>query len=213
MPDAFDATGDFTVIVDAVEAVTLLRRGSPVQVNVATAWRYTDRRSETEHSGGYAVQADVEWQFEWDATTKLPQLGDRIRDGAGECYTVLAVNRLQAATRLRLETRSLRIAHGLDCLVDIEQAVWEDLGSGPEVTGWTTFRPAVHARIQPLETTVDETTNPITSTATYRVLLDDDAPLDHHHRIVAGNGTVYRLLNYTGAERIDALPVATVRRE
>ena len=213
MPAAFDPTGDFSAIIDAAEPITLLRRGSPVEVSIAKAWRYTDRRGEAEPSGGYAAQANVEWQFEWDPATKLPHLGDRIRDGAGECYTVLAVNRLQAATRLRLETRSLRIAHRLDCLVNIELAVWEDLGSGPEITGWTTFRPAVHARVQPDEVIVDETSNPITSTATYHVLLDDDAPLDHNHRIVAGDGTVYRLLSYADAERIDQLPVAMVRRE
>ena len=194
MPANLDFTGDFSAIVDAAESVSLLRRDASTQVAIATAWRYADRRSEAEPAGGFAVQADVEWQFEWDAATKLPQIGDRLRDSTGECYTVLAVNRLQGNTRIRLETRSLRIAHGLDCLVDIEQAMWEDLGSGMEITGWTTFRPAVHARIQPAETTVDETTDPTTSTTTYRILLDDDATLDHNHRIVAGDGAVYRMV-------------------
>ncbi len=209
MPIELDLTGDFSTILDAAESVTLLKRGTSSQTVIATAWRYTDRRAEAEPSGGYTIRADVEWQFEWPADTTLPQLGDRIKDDAGECYTLLAVNRLQGNTRLRCETRSLRIAHGLDCLVDIEQAVW---GEG-EITGWTTFRPAVHARIQPQETTVDETADPITSTATFRILLDDDAPLDHNHRIVAAGGTVYRLLSYEQAERIDRLPVALVRRE
>lgn len=213
MPANLNLTGHFSAIVDAAEAVTLLRRGSSAEEAIAIAWRYADRRSEAEPTGGYVVQADVEWQFEWSDATKLPQLGDRLRDASGECYTVFAVNRLQGNTRLKCETRSLRIAHGLDCLVDIELAVWEYLGSGLEITGWTSFRPAVHARIQPDETTIDETTEPITSTATYRVLIDDDTPLDHNHRIVAGDGAVYRLLIYTQAERIDGLPVAVVRRE
>jgi hypothetical protein len=209
MPIDFDPMGDFMTIVDAAESVTLLRRGSSDEVSVATAWRSADRQSEAESAGGYAVQADVVWQFEWPAGTTLPLLGDQIKDASSECYTVLAVNQLQGNTRLRCETRSLRIAHGLDCLVDIEQAVWDE----GAITGWSTFRPAVHARIQPQETTVDETSDPITSTATCRILLDDETPLDHNHRIVAAGGAVYRLLSYAQAERIDALPVAVVRGE
>lgn len=209
MPIDTDFTGDFSTIVDGAEVVTLLRRGSPAQVAIPIAWRFIDRRSEAEPAAGLAVQADVEWQFEWDAATKPPQLGDRIRDTSGQCYTVLAVNRLQGSTRLRCETRSLSIAYGLDCLVSIEEAIW-DAGA---ITGWATYRPAVHARIQPTETTVDESIAPVTSIATYRILIDDDTPLDHNHRIVAGDGAVYRLMSYSQAERIDRLPMAVVRRE
>ncbi len=209
MPIDIDFAGDFATIVDGAEPVTLLRRGSADHVAIATAWRYIDRHSEAVPAGGFAVQADVEWQFEWGAATKSPQIGDRVRDTSGECYTILAVNRLQGNTRLRCETRALRIAHGLDCLIDVERAVW-DAGA---INSWTTYRPAVHACIQPAETIVDETTDPATSIATYRILLDDDTPLDHNHRIVAGDGAVYRVLNHSQSERIDRLPVAVVRRE
>lgn len=213
MAMVFDATGDFSAIVDAAEPLTLLRRGSSVEVAIAGAWRFADRRSEAEPTGGYVISADVTFQFEWPASTTLPQLGDQLRDAAEECYTVLVVERLQGGTRIRCGARSLRIASGLDSLIDVEQAVWADLGSGLEITGWATVRSAVHARIQPDETTIDETADPITSTAIYRVTLDDDSPLDHNHRIVAGDGAVYRMLSYTAAERMDVLPVAVVRRE
>jgi hypothetical protein len=209
MPIAFDPNGDFTSILDGGEPLTLLRRGSSNQVAVPIAWRYSDHRREAEPSGGYVVETDVEWQFEWPADTTLPELGDRLRDASGACYTILAVHRLQAGTRLKCETRSMRIAHGLDCVVDIQQAVW-DAG---EITDWTTCRPAVHARVQPDEVTVNESADPVTSSATYRITLDDDLELDHNHRIVAGDGAVYRVLSYIGAGRIDQLPVAVARRE
>lgn len=60
---------------------------------------------------------------------------------------------------------------------------------------------------------VDESTDPVSSTATYRITLEDPPPLDHNHRIVDGDGTVYRLLEFENAERIDVLSVAVVRRE
>lgn len=213
MPTDWTATGDFSAVVDALEPVTLRRRGSSEEIAIAKAWRYAARTAESEPAGGYVTASDTEWQLEWDAETPLPQVGDRIVDAMGECWTLLAVEQKQGGTRVHLHSRSLRIAHGLDGLVAIEEAVWEDLGAGPEITGWTTWLPTVHARIQPAVTTVDEATDPISSVATYRITLDTDALLDHNHRIVSGDGTVYRLLTFENAERIDALPVATVRRE
>ena len=207
MAVSWNPTGDFSAILDAGESLTLLRRGGAGRVAIATAWRYADRRAEAEPTGGYVVQADVEWQFEWPADTVLPQLGDRLLDAAGEAYTLLAVEPLRGGTRLKCESRSLRIAHGLDCLVDIQQAVWD----GETITDWTIFRPAVHARIQPSSTTVDDTT---TSTVLARATLEyPELALDHNHRLVTGDGTTYRVVSYTDAMRIDALPVAVVQRE
>ncbi|MCO6045764.1 hypothetical protein NG895_17845 [Aeoliella sp. ICT_H6.2] len=209
MTITWNPVGDFAAIVDASETIVLLRRGSRTSTDIDVAWRYSHRTTEREPSDGYAPATDVVWQFEWPAEVRPPQVGDRIRDTKGEYYTLLAVERTQGNTRLKCEARNLRIAHGLDCLVDIQLAVW-DAGA---ITGWTTFRPAVHARIQPLETTVDESSTPITSTTTYRVLLDDDTPLDHNHRLASGDGTVYRLVSYSGGERLGDLAAAVVRRE
>lgn len=210
MPIDWNPTGDFSSILDASEAITLHRRGGAGTVEIASAWRFVDRLSEAEPTGGFAQRRDVAWQFEWPAGIVLPQLGERLIDAVGNSYTILAIECLQGGTRLRCESRNLRIAYGLDCLVDIEQAVWD----GDMITDWTTYRPAVHARIQPSEMTVDETATPITSTALYRVTLEDPKlALDHNYRIVAADGAVYRVASFSGARRIDSLPVAVVRRE
>lgn len=209
MPIELNTTGDFSTIFDGGEPLTLLRRGSSDTADIAVAWRYEQTTSEREPAGGYVPQTDVVWQFEWPAAA-LPRLGDRLRDAGGQWFTVMEVVRLQNNTRLRCISRNLTLAHGLDCLVDIELAVW-DAGA---ITGWTAYRPAVHARIQPDETTVDETASPISSTATYRVTLADATlALDHNHRLVGADAAVYRVLSFTGSQRIDALPVAMVRRE
>jgi len=212
MPVELNVAGDFSTVVDAVEPVVLLRRGSPGQVAIAAAWRFVDRTTESTPAGGYVTSADVVWQFEWSESV-LPRVGDRVQDASGSCYTLLAVERLPGDTRLRCESRDLRIAHGLDCRVAIEEASWGDLGGGLEITGWTVLRPAVHARIQPGRVEIDETTDPVSSTATYRITLEDPPLLDHNHRIVSGDGNVYRLLEFENANRIDVLSVAVVRRE
>ena len=96
--------------------------------------------------------------------------------------------------------------------MEIQQAIWEDGGSGPEIVGWTTLRTAVPARIQPDHTTIDNAAAPPSSSATYRVLLADDTPLDHNHRLVGPDGMIYQVLEYGQAERIDMLPLATVKK-
>lgn len=212
MPVELNVAGDFSTLLDATEPITLFRRDAAEQVAVPVAWRFVDRTAESTPAGGYVTAADVTWQFEWGETSP-PQVGDRVQDAAGNYYTLLAVERLPGNTRLRCESRNLQIAHGLDDEVAIEQAVWEDLGSGPEITGWSTLQSVVHARIQPERVEVDESTDPVSSTATYRITLEDPPPLDHNHRIVDGDGTVYRLLEFENAERIDVLSVAVVRRE
>lgn len=209
MAIAWSPAGDFSKVVDATEPMTLLRRGSSSKISIPVAWRSSHRSAEREPSGGYVVATDVVWQFEWPADDRLPAIGDRLRDASGACYTILAVERTQGDTRVKCEARNLRIAHGLDCLVTIDEATWTD----DEITGWQTIRPAVHARIQPNETTVDESAEPVSSTALFRVILEDDTPLDHRHRILSGDGVIYRVVSYSGAGRIGELPVAVVRRE
>jgi hypothetical protein len=44
-------------------------------------------------------------------------------------------------------------------------------------------------------------------------MLADDTALDHNHRLVGPDGSIYQLVEYTQAERIDALPVATVIKQ
>ncbi len=213
MPTSWNAVGDFTNIVDGLESVTLLRHGNTQEITIDRAWRFSRQTDESEPAGGYAPVANIVWQFEWDPLLLTPQVGDRLLDTTGDCWTLLSVESMLGATRWRCQSRNLRVAHSLDCLLTVEQAVWEDLGSGLEITGWSLFQSAVHARVQPELVAVDEVANPITSTATYRIVLEESLPLDHNHRFVANDGVVYRLLRFEQADRIDVLPVAMVRKE
>jgi hypothetical protein len=204
--------GDFGAIIDLTEAVTLKRRFSAETVAVPRAWRYSSITQQADAGMPGVAQSDVVWQFGWPYETVLPRIGDAIIDAANDCWTILSIDQRGAKTRLRCNTRNLQVVHQLIDRIEIQAAVWEDSGSGPEIVGWTTLRAAVPARIQPDQTTVDHTADPPTSTATYRAMLAEDTPLDHNHRLVDSDSVIYQILEYTQAERIDTLPVAKVRR-
>lgn len=204
---------DFNTIVDAAEAITLKRRASAATVAVPKAWRYSSLAQPAESGMPGIAQSDVVWQFAWPESVDPPRIGDSIIDGANECWTILSTEVRGAKTRLRCVARNLRVVNQLDDRIEIQEAIWEDSGSGPEIVGWRTLRAAVPARIQPDRTTIDNTATPPTSTATYRVMLADDTPLDHNHRLVDPDGAIYQLTEYAQAERIDGLPVATVIKQ
>lgn len=213
MPFDLNIQNDFTTILDGVEPITLQRRGSADTVAVPKAWRYSSRTQQAEPGMPGVAQSDVVWQIGWEEAVDPPRIGDSIIDGADECWTILSIEVRGAGSRLQCDTRNLRIVHQLDDRLEIQQALWEDGGSGPEIVGWTTLRTAVPARIQPERTTIDNAADPPTSTATYRVMLADDSALDHNHRLIDPDGSIYELIEYTQAERIDSLPVATVVKQ
>jgi len=205
-----DIHDDFATVVDGVEPITLKRRDSAATIAIAAAWRFASRTSEAEAGGGHVAQRDVVWQFAWDAANDLPRLGDTLLDATGGCFNILAVESLRAASRLRCTTRNLSLVVPWNDRVEVQQAIIEDTGGGPEITGWTTIRAALPARIQPHQLDVDNTTSPAAATATYRIVLGEQLDLAADTRFVDALGNVYQLIEYTQAERIDALPVATV---
>ena len=207
-----NVSGDFNTILDSFEEVTLHRRGSADTVVVPKAWRFSSQTDEAMSGVAEVARSEVVWQFAWDESLAKPVIGDKIIGGSGECWTILSIGELGSKTRLRCLSRNLHLMHGLENRVDIQQAIWEDSGGGPEIVGWSLLRSAVPARIQPDRITVNSEADPPTSTATYRVVLGEELVLDHNHRVVGIDGAVYQVIDFTQAERHDVLPIATVVR-
>jgi hypothetical protein len=210
MAITLNVENDFANILDGGEPVTLKRRDSPATISIAAAWRFSSRTSETEPAGGHVAQCDVVWQFSWDETNAMPRLGDVLIDAAGASFIVQSVEQLAAATRLRCTTRNLSLLYELVDRLDVQQAIIEDVGGTPQVVGWATIRAALPARIQPHELEVDNTSSPAQSTATYRIILGEQLDLAADSRFIDALGNIYQLVEYAQAERIDALPAATV---
>jgi hypothetical protein len=175
---------------------------------VARRVRAENREAET--SAGQAIQTDATWylQLEGSAT---PQIGDILVDQQGCRWTILAAEYSVHLARWKCTTRELRLAYGCGERVDIERPVWVNGEGGPEIVGWNYLATAVPVRIQPLEVSRDTATGE--GHARFQIILGESLPLEPQDRLTAGDGTVYRLVNYRQAARIDALPVAEVERE
>ncbi len=211
MPIELDLENDFSTILDGGEPLTLRRRGTTTTTAVPVAWRYTSLTQAAEPGIAGVTRGDVAWQFEWDPALAPPHVGDQLIDAANDFWTILSVEVRGNSSRLRCHARNLRITFALDDRVAIQAALWDTSGPTPVITGWTTLRSAIPARIQPQRTTLDHTT-PATPTSiiTYQILLDDDLPLNHNHRLIGPDGTIYQVQEYSQAERFDTLPVAIV---
>jgi len=212
---------DFATIVDGAESVILRRWNSPATIAVAVAWRYLAKTDEVEIGGGEYARHDVVWELPWNPSDDGPRLGDLIIDAAGQCWTILTVERLRLDTRYKCLARNLLLAFGLDTRVDVQQADVEYLSTRPESVEWITVQAAIPARILQDRTRVnfdsgdpgEEVDPSYNSTATCRIVLGEQIELDHNHRLVDLEGTIYDVTEFANFGRIDRLPIATVVKQ
>jgi hypothetical protein len=216
----FDPAADFEV-VDGAEAVTLLRRGSEpgsagtvvlhalrsaAITSEVAFYSHTDVRKQM-LAGGRCTSADVVWHLPVVELPTPPQLGDTIRDGDAERWTILEVKRAVRGTRWRCPARNLVIAYGLDDTISVLKAVYVKSTCGAAEPVWQTWRTGVRARIQPEEVAVRSDAQVRRTVRQYRIFLAEDLPLDQTHLILGPDGTTYRITSSLGAERIGELQV------
>ncbi len=60
--------------------------------------------------------------------------------------------------------------------------------------------------------TIDSTADAPSTTNRYRVFVEENIDLDHTCRIRGADGTIYTIINSSGAERIGELQVIEVER-
>jgi len=207
------AENDFKDLIDGNESVVLRRRDSLQSVTIDVARRQSVVAQEALPSGGAVRQADTVWHVPLPTGESAPQLGDVLVDAEGRRWTILKTRELPTLSRWKCDTRELSIAYGCDDRVDIERAVWDDLGSGPEIVGWVYVRTALPVKIQPDEMLVDTVAVPWEADSKFDIVLSESIPLEPDDRFVAEDGTIYGLESYEQAERIDALPIARVLRQ
>jgi len=214
-----NATGDFGSIIDGLTSLVLRRRGNASELAIPKALKRRVIRQEAEQSDAMVVATDAVWEFELPADESYPCVGDmliesEVANTPGDCWTILKSEPSHLTKKLRCTTRNLTITNRLDQQVAIDAAKWEDLGSGPEITGWQRLRRGVAARIQPLDVEVDQQATPLASISRFRIFLAEPLGLDHNHRLVDVQGTIYTITRYTQANQFDKVPVAeaTVER-
>ncbi len=216
MSPTFDPSDDFAQIHDALETVTLRRRGSSTQTIITAAARaavglkeatFMNRSNSQKEAGadGQYTASDTVWHLSADQLADSPALGDTIVDAAGRRWTVLDVRLLTLQSRWRCVARDLAIAHGLDDTIDIIVANYAKTDGGAVEPTWQVWKTGIRARVQPIG--VDMTTERHARRAVERfhIFVEEDLSLDHTHRIRSPNGTVYRIRGTNGADRIGEL--------
>lgn len=205
----FDPSTDFETIIDGAQSVTLKRRGSTETVSVSAVQIRGDLTQQSENAGGHVAKTDRTWHVIMPEATEGPRLGDRLVGSDGRHFTVLSTDHILQGRRYRCQCRDLVLAFSLCDRIDIYAAIWDE-EDPPSITGWSILAAGVAARIQPLETEVDQTTDPPSSVKTFKVILAEDWPLDHNHKLAGPDGSTYTIESYEQSQRIDLLPVATV---
>ena len=208
----FDPSDDLITSADGTESVTLLRRGrtpGSSGTTIAHALRRAitagqaavvstgDVRKRVVSDGRY-MGADVVWHLPAAELTDPPRLGDVIRDGAGQRWTILTVKKATLGTRWRCETRDVAIAYGLDDTIAVLKA---------DGANWQTWLTGIRARVQPLYTTIDADEEAPSTTTRYRIFVEEELELDHTCCIRGPDGTLHAILRTIGAERIGELQV------
>jgi len=205
----FDPSSDFVQAVDGLEPVTLLRRGAGVAALgtvIAHALRQVATVHEAAPSDGRATASDVTWHLSVAELPDPPRLGDVLRDARGVRWVVLEVVQTTLGSRWLCPSRSLAVAHGLNDTITILRAAYPKGAAGAMDPVWQPWRTGIWARIQPLaaETSLAEESRE--TLARCRVFVEEPLELDHRHRIRGPEGTLYRVLRTTLAQRIDELP-------
>ena len=207
-----DPSDEFAQWADGLENVTLRRRDSGETVAITVALRRDVVAQEAEPSGGAARQTDAVWHLQLPAGESPPELGDIVIDARDYHWTIQQTEELSLLGRWKCAARELRVAFGCVDRVDVQRAVWDDLGNGPEIVGWSYVYTALPVKIQPEETLVSDTSSTPTSILRFHIILGEAFPLEPDDRFVAADGAIYRLESLQQADRIDVLPIAQVVR-
>ncbi len=209
----FNAEEDFAQVAEGLESVELRRRGSSDTVAISEARRQNVVVREASPSNGFAQQADAVWHLQMPSGESSPTIGDVVVDGGGGRWTILETQELSLLGRWKGVTRELSVAHGCMERVDVERAVWGDLGSGPEIVDWVYAFTALPVKIQPDEMVLDESVNPPVTESRFQIILSESISLEPDDRFVTEDGVIYLLQSYERAERIDALPIVKALRK
>ena len=192
----FDPEDDFARVTDGLMAVTVLRPGSPAAVAVAHALRHPIRPLPTGGSFPPDAAADAVWHLPVAELPDPPRPGDVILDPGNRRWTVLRVRPAGLDGRWRCAARDLVLAYGLVQYVDVEKATYSKSAAGADVASWQVWRTGLPARIQPAEVEMKEEGLNRVAAARFTILLADDVPLEHGHRIKGPDAALYTILGY-----------------
>lgn len=200
----FDPSTDFEDVVDGLEAVTLIRRGREPTA-ITDALQRALSTTEITASDGEYLAGDVRWHVPVVQLVLDPRLGDRIKDAAGNYWTILSRRLDTLEHRWRLVCRDVAIAYGLNDTITILQASYSKGSGGAAEKTWTEWRTGVRARVQEIDAQVDTEHESRIIRRRFEVYIGSDLDVNHRHRVQAGDGTLYRVTGTSGKGQLGQL--------
>lgn len=166
-------------------------------------------------SNGRYTGADLVWLV---PTTILTGAGetaikpyDTITDSGSTQYVVLEAAEQGLRTFWRLVTRNMVIANQLYDTVNVQHPTITQTAAGHRSVTWATNATSVHCRVQPRQTDVFDDRGVRSTRTVYDVYFASGINATNSDgdmaRLVWGTVNL-QIVNYTQAERIDALPMA-----
>lgn len=202
-----DVSGDFVDVVDGLAPVTLVDRCGR-ETAIAKSLRRAITQREAAASDGRYATSDVVFHLPLSSTSQ-PELGSQIVDDLDE-WTVLEVARETLSARWRCVTRDLAVTTGLDTLVDVEVAEYTKSEGGAHTPTWSSVAKRIRAKVYTSAATREVEHKSVQLPPAVTVTLHRAMPLTTRHRIIAADGTPYRVLGWESPKAIDQLMVATV---
>ena len=91
------------------------------------------------------------------------------------------------------------MVYGLDDAITILKATYVMGDCGAAEATWLTWRTGVRARIQPVRSSVVAQHEARQTSSRFQIFVEGEFALDQTHRILAADGTIYKILGVTGA--------------
>lgn len=183
---------------------------------IAGALRRAVRTSEGFASRGVYTATDLNWCLpEVAFVEKKPKPADVVVDIDGNRYTVLDADFNTLRSWWLCRTRNLTIANDLQDIISIETPVLSRDAALGLVYDWSIRYTGIKCRFQPI--TDDAAAERLVSATArmFRVIVDrqlqvtNDVGFDRINK----DGVIYEILGYSNPERLDELPVLTVRQD
>jgi len=199
---ATDIQDDFAAIVDGLTAVTIVSRDA-TETEVEHCLRRAVNHREAAASDGKYTTDDVVFHFPTEEAER-PELGAVIRDEDGD-WTVLEVAKQTLNHRYRCVCRNLVIVAGLDTLVTIQAATFAKGPTGALEPTWSNVATDVLAKIQIESAERDVQHNAKDTPQKATVYFASQQVLTTNNRIVGPDDTIYKVVSWSDADRIDRL--------
>jgi len=205
MSVTFDPSTDFEDVCDGLEAVTLNRRGSTPNTDIAHALQRNINNREIAASDGKYKAGDVRWHLPDAEIGDDPRMGDVIVDAADNRYTILEPRHDTLENRWRCVCRNVRVVYGLDDTIAILQATYAKGTGGALEPTWHDWKTGIRACIQPMATDIGVENQAKRAVNQVSIFIAEDLAITQNHRVRGRNGTIYKVTGYNGAERIGEL--------